>query len=749
MIAAAVLAVAVAAAPGGGDPRPEIVALARAGAHGEALARVDAALAGDPPRARALGLELLRGDLLERMGRPRDAIEAYAQALSAASGVAPWARYRLALAQERLDHPEVAAGLIASLLAGTPPESLVSRALSLLDRAIARGGDCRLLRGIPVERFVGARRRHRELIDLRCLARTVQPGDLVDAVRDYLAADSGDAYSWEALLLLGDAATASRDRATALLFGLTSYRHRDFGRAVEMLAPWIDRGLTGPFDTLGRDAAYAAARSEFWRGDYAAAGGRFATIAESSRVAAERSDAFHQLGRSRELAGQLDAALQAFDRAYHEDPRGEWAGASLLSALRLESLRGDAAAARRRLSVLAANSRFATLTARGAVFLAVTDLARGRVDGVASLLALAERTREHSAVEIAYWRGRHHELTGDLNRALDAYLETARERPFHPLAEASRRRIVQPAMAPAATARARALSDSSDPASLWAATFLAVDGDRRALARRGVEQLAQAPGTRAWVAARPMPVSRWPVWTLPPARPEDLLLALGLPELVPSTVARAFPSQQPEFGLSGAALLVDGVAARAGLALAESTFSRRPRSVPLDWVAPDWLRTLYPRPWGELVAGQAQAQGVDPHLLLAVMREESRFDPDAISPAAARGLTQLVLPTARRLAAAAQLGPVEFADLGQPSVSITLGAAYLAELDRRFQGEPTAIAAAYNAGEDQAALWLRSCASAEPEELLAKIGFGETRAYVARVLESRNAYRLLAAAGPR
>jgi soluble lytic murein transglycosylase-like protein len=55
------------------------------------------------------------------------------------------------------------------------------------------------------------------------------------------------------------------------------------------------------------------------------------------------------------------------------------------------------------------------------------------------------------------------------------------------------------------------------------------------------------------------------------------------------------------------------------------------------------------------------------------------------------------------------------------------------------------MAAAYNAGEEQTAVWQRFCHTAEPEELLAKIGFGETRAYVARVLESRNAYRALAA----
>ena len=59
------------------------------------------------------------------------------------------------------------------------------------------------------------------------------------------------------------------------------------------------------------------------------------------------------------------------------------------------------------------------------------------------------------------------------------------------------------------------------------------------------------------------------------------------------------------------------------------------------------------------------------------------------------------------------------------------------------------MVAAYNAGEDQAALWRRSCVTADPEEYLAKIGFRETKAYVVRVLETRDAYRGLWGPGGR
>jgi len=103
----------------------------------------------------------------------------------------------------------------------------------------------------------------------------------------------------------------------------------------------------------------------------------------------------------------------------------------------------------------------------------------------------------------------------------------------------------------------------------------------------------------------------------------------------------------------------------------------------------------------------------------------------------------------RYLAAAAGLPSIGARDLHDPLVAIPLGALYLAELATRFQGDELSIAAAYNAGEDQVALWRQYCLTAEPEELLAKIGFGETRAYATRVLESRAAYRTIWEGGSR
>jgi soluble lytic murein transglycosylase len=79
-------------------------------------------------------------------------------------------------------------------------------------------------------------------------------------------------------------------------------------------------------------------------------------------------------------------------------------------------------------------------------------------------------------------------------------------------------------------------------------------------------------------------------------------------------------------------------------------------------------------------------------------------------------------------------------DLYRPEVSISLGAAYLGALLKDFSGNALAATAAYDAGEAEAMLWRSQCFTQEPEELYTKLGTGETRDYVRRVLASWEQY---------
>jgi soluble lytic murein transglycosylase-like protein len=146
----------------------------------------------------------------------------------------------------------------------------------------------------------------------------------------------------------------------------------------------------------------------------------------------------------------------------------------------------------------------------------------------------------------------------------------------------------------------------------------------------------------------------------------------------------------------------------------------------------------YPRAfWGE-VQEAARRHRIDPYLLLAVMREESRFDPQAVSVARAVGVMQILPATAE----AVRGRRVDMQQLMDPAVNIDLGAGYLAAMMRRFGGDLVLALAAYNAGPGVAERWSR-LPRRDPDVFVESIPYAETRAYVQRVVQTYGIYRWL------
>jgi soluble lytic murein transglycosylase len=152
------------------------------------------------------------------------------------------------------------------------------------------------------------------------------------------------------------------------------------------------------------------------------------------------------------------------------------------------------------------------------------------------------------------------------------------------------------------------------------------------------------------------------------------------------------------------------------------------------------LRWLYPEPLPELLAPAARRLGVDPHLVLAVMRRESSFRTDARSPVGAEGLLQLRPATAERLAALLGVPGGVGARLAEPEIAIPLGAHYLGLLLARF-GEPALAVAAYNAGPAPVAAWASAGRGMPLDAWVESIPYRETRHYVKVVLAEWDAYR--------
>jgi soluble lytic murein transglycosylase len=155
---------------------------------------------------------------------------------------------------------------------------------------------------------------------------------------------------------------------------------------------------------------------------------------------------------------------------------------------------------------------------------------------------------------------------------------------------------------------------------------------------------------------------------------------------------------------------------------------------------------LYPLAFWPLVTRYARQRGLDPLRVLALMRQESLFDPAARSPADARGLMQLLPSTARRVAR--RLGRAEPGDLYDPDVNVDLGTAHLDELLREHAGDWIPTLAAYNGGEAALAKWERRFGDLPPDEFVESITYRETKDYVKRVLGHYRRYRTIYGAPP-
>ena len=147
-------------------------------------------------------------------------------------------------------------------------------------------------------------------------------------------------------------------------------------------------------------------------------------------------------------------------------------------------------------------------------------------------------------------------------------------------------------------------------------------------------------------------------------------------------------------------------------------------------------------PQGLLPAIQASTtNGVDPYLIAAVIREESVYNPDAVSPAGALGLMQVLPQTGQMIAG--RLGGESFSKerLFDPRYNIRMGSWYMGQLAEKFDHNPVYMVAAYNAGPEVVARWIQQFGGIEPDEFIESIPYTETRLYVKRVLRSHREYR--------
>lgn len=154
------------------------------------------------------------------------------------------------------------------------------------------------------------------------------------------------------------------------------------------------------------------------------------------------------------------------------------------------------------------------------------------------------------------------------------------------------------------------------------------------------------------------------------------------------------------------------------------------------------LRLYYPLDYAEPVRAVAQAQGLPPALVFAIIHQESGFDADAVSHAGARGLMQLMNATGRELARRMGL-PYTRSKLTDPEFSVRLGATYFRQLLGMFDGKLELALASYNGGPGRILRLWRSSGHDDLDSFVEGLRPEETKNYVKRILVISDSYRQL------
>jgi soluble lytic murein transglycosylase len=153
-----------------------------------------------------------------------------------------------------------------------------------------------------------------------------------------------------------------------------------------------------------------------------------------------------------------------------------------------------------------------------------------------------------------------------------------------------------------------------------------------------------------------------------------------------------------------------------------------------------FLQVLFPRSYWQALKQDAQANGLDPYLVAALIRQESEFNPGAISHANAYGLMQILPPVGKDLAKEAKVRPFSAVRLLEPETNIRLGTRYFKDMVDSTGGVEYALAA-YNAGSNRVSDWRNAGQFRDVAEWVESIPFTETREYVQAIVRNVAVYK--------
>lgn len=166
-------------------------------------------------------------------------------------------------------------------------------------------------------------------------------------------------------------------------------------------------------------------------------------------------------------------------------------------------------------------------------------------------------------------------------------------------------------------------------------------------------------------------------------------------------------------------------------------------TAPISAIPLAYWRILFPEPWWPTIRAEAAKNNLDPYLVASLIRQESEFNPNAVSNKDAYGLMQLLPSVGRTMAREEGMTHFRTFQLFDPETNIRLGTRYLRQMIDRFGGVPEYALAAYDAGDYRVADWQAAGPYSGLDEFVESIPFTETREYVQAIIRNEETYRAI------
>jgi hypothetical protein len=701
----------------------------------------------NPNEYRSWSLAYLHARALIENNDPADAAKTLAPFLAAGNPFRDLAIYHQAeIDDARGDH--AAASRDRQTLIFAAPSSLYrDQAIDDESEHLSRAGNPRALIDFAGRLFPSASTSRRRDLTARIVESTLRAGDANGALARGLPLLQGgtldDASDRASRALDLPALVARMNGPQLLLMGESMQNHRHFDRAVALLSAAL-RAMP----QRREDLTFAIGRSYFGNEQFAQAQQTYLRGAATTAVPKWKATFLWHASRAAQLQGDDRTAEALMTQVLTIPGRFDSTGPAVTQRIRTRLKQRRFAEAAADLTFVRKNWPRDHALVEASLAYALGMLGAGNNGAAVVTLNSIPRNLldKFEPYEIDYWRARALESSNP-PAAFAAYLNVLRAtQPTH-FAYFARQRLDTPSMQPKLQ-QALAMRDAEAARQIAAGNWLVAKQlvtDRILLSSANhVEELKRLAGIYQHLPEyanilnlQPEAFPRFPLATADRA---SLLMAMGLFDEASDSIIHRYPLRPLKSALTQSLALNRGNASKESIFAIEILMN----SVPRDYV-PELLpltvrQLLYPRYFYDYISDDAKSFGADPTLVLAIMREESRFNPRAKSEAAARGLLQFIITTARQIGRDVGLLDVDPEDLYDPRVIIRLGAKYISTLSKDFGNDHYNVAASYNAGPKQTALWSRLAPAAGDDYFLSAINFDETKQYVRKVMNSYKRY---------